>query len=100
MMLKIRSKNPDKGIAWKLIDNVKEMNYEYMSPTKAEEIKDKCKETPSYYFRNFKSCGELKRVCLIWVEKNDNTKLLITTDDTVYVLNDAGRTCESVGVYQ
>jgi len=97
MILKIRNINVSAGINWKLIDNINELNYEYMKLDEAMSIANS-EDTPSYIVTNFPSNDDNRdiRCCFIWVTKNDGSRLFVLTDDTAYILNDNGKTVDGV----
>ena len=117
MILKVRSKHIDTGISWKLIDNIKEIHYEYLlySAVQGRINKD---NFPSYQFLHYRcvhptdcecesckstqtgcecdSCFGEYEVVLLTLEKNDGTFLYVVTDDVAYILNDEGKTIDGV----
>ena len=106
MILKIRNKNPDKGTGWRIIDNIKAVNYEYMTLEEIDKKKEKWKDLnygqANYEYLNFEtethSWMSTDKLCLLTVDKKDGSWFSITTDDTIYILNDDGKTVD--GVYQ
>lgn len=103
MILKIRNKDPDKGIGWRLIDKIENVYYEYMSVKDADIMM--CNEktiNPNQMHMvifNFENETQSKtfddKICLIHYLRN-NEWCTISTDDTIYILNNNGKTVDSI----
>jgi len=92
MILKLRMESTN-GIAWRLLDKIKKIDYEYIDETVvlARMNKDK-----SILYIN--SCPELedKRIVVVYIVFEDGFGDMFYTDDIVYILNDNGKTCDTI----
>lgn len=90
MILKMRTQGPEKGIGWKMIDGIKQINYKYM---------DEPKElTPNAIYINTYPDLPDKRVTEITISYKDGNVEKIYTDDAVYIMNDDGKTCDTINI--
>jgi len=94
MILKIRTHgdNNDKGIAWRIIDNISRIEYK-LNVQETEEMKT-YKENGITYIRTYPN-RSLTEICILY--KNGEAETMYT-DDVVYILNDNGKTCDTINV--
>lgn len=101
MMLKIKI---GKGTNWRVVDNVKSIHYDYIDEKEAAKrrAENAKSQIPIYNVNNYGGPGsEIEvRICEVIVNYNDKSWEAIYTDDTIYVLNNEGKTCDSVGVFK
>jgi len=92
MILKMRMISESKDLAWKLIDNIQGIEYEYM-----DEPKDmrKQKESGITYINTYPNVKD-KRIVRINMTFENGFYDMIFTDDIVYILNDNGKTCDTI----
>lgn len=92
MMMKIKV-----GDTWRVTDGVIEIRYSYEN----EEVAKALLGDESRRDTWIDNYGKLenKKVAVILVYFKDRQDELIITDDSIYILNNEGRTCEHVGVY-
>jgi len=103
MMMKIKKGLKSK---WLVLDKIKAIEYEYTHRTNAQKVFEDLKGSSNkhnkneMWIENYSIIDEKpKHLALIKVTyENDETGWIIT-DDAVYVLNNEGKTCDSVGVY-
>jgi len=100
MMIKIRIGK--EKTHWLVIDNVKDIEYEYRDAKESYELYkiNKQQQVPVRWIEHF-SMKDLKgrKVAMVTVRYKDCPDEIIFTDDSIYILNDEGKTCDSVGVY-
>ncbi|MBA7547507.1 hypothetical protein ES705_39929 [subsurface metagenome] len=89
MILKLRT-GIDSNTSWKLIDKIKQVDYKYIDEPKEFGKSD-------YYINNFPDV-ENKRIVQITAAFENGLNDVIFTDDMVYVLNDAGKTCDTINI--
>lgn len=89
MILKLRT-GINLNTSWKLIDNVKQVDYKYI-----DEPKEFGKEDE--YINNFPDVED-KRIVQIIIQFGNKLGRVIFTDDAVYILNDAGKTCDTINI--
>jgi len=91
MILKLRIIGKD-GIGWKLVDDIREIKYEYMDEPKNIE---KLMEEGIQYINTYPQLKD-KRVAQIDVTFDSGFFNMLYTDDVVYILNDNGKTCDTI----
>ena len=84
----------NKRLAYKLIDNIKAIEYKYMDEPK--NIKE-LKESKILYINTYPNISD-KVVVEINIQYEDGFFDMIFTDDMVYIMNDNGKTCDSINV--
>ena len=89
MILKLRT-GIDLKTSWRIIDNIKQVDYKYIDEPKKFGKED-------YYINNFPGVED-KRIVEITVSYTRGFHDVIFTDDMVYILNDAGKTCDTINV--
>lgn len=88
MILKL--KNSSGRDDWRLIDNIKEINYE----SRFKDVQPETSEKVDMH-RNFcSSRGEV--MCVIYISKTDGIGEIILVDEEFYIINDSGKTIERV----
>jgi hypothetical protein len=100
MMMKIKL---GRGNNWRVIDNVKSFTYQYMNRNEAEKLKyDDGSLIPRCWIELYKSSEDesnKKRMAYIVITFANRESEIVLTDTVVYVLNNEGKTCESIGVF-
>jgi len=89
MILKLRT-GIDLKTSWKLIDNVKQVDYKYINEPIEFGKEDE-------YINNFPNVLD-KRIAQIIIQFGNKLGRVIFTDDMVYILNDAGKTCDTINI--
>lgn len=90
MILKLRTGIKDnKG--WKIIDNISIIDYKYIK----EPNNFNTSEQNNHYINNFPHVKD-KRIVEINIYYKNQSEGKIYTDDMVYVLNDEGKTCDTI----
>ena len=86
------------GISWRLLDKIKKIDYEYVDEEFV--LAKKAKDDPVIYVNNYPSDFKVpsKRVTEIYIVFEDGCGDMFYTDDMVYVMNDAGKTCDTINV--
>ena len=102
MILKMRMRgNPDKnnagnpGISWRLLDKIKKIDYEFVDE---KFVLEKLVKFPGIIYVNNYPKVENKRVTEIYVVYENGTGDMFWTDDMVYIMNDNGKTCDTINV--
>ena len=102
MILKMRmrgshgkNKVGNTGISWRLLDKIKKIDYEYVD--EAFVIAKKAKNDPVIYVNNYPKV-ENKRVTEIYIVYENGFGDMFYTDDMVYIMNDNGKTCDTINV--
>ena len=102
MILKMRmsgshgkNKAGNKGISWRLIDEIKKIDYEFVD--EAFISARKAKNDPVIYVNNRPNVPN-KRVTEIYVVYEDGYGDMFYTDDMVYIMNDNGKTCDTINI--
>ena len=92
MILKLRIKGKEKRVAWRILDKIKEIEYKYM-----DEPKDMQKYLDSgiIYINAYPNLID-KNVVEISMTYDNGFSDMMFTDDIAYVLNDNGKTCDSI----
>lgn len=93
MILKLRMCGKD-GMSWKLIDKIQGIEYEYMDEPK--DMKKRMEEHITY-INTYPNLPD-KRVAQINMAFENGFYDMLYTDDVVYILNDNGKTCDSINV--
>uniref|UniRef100_A0A6H1ZS74 Uncharacterized protein n=1 Tax=viral metagenome TaxID=1070528 RepID=A0A6H1ZS74_9ZZZZ len=86
MILKLKT-GIDKNLGWKVIDNIKQIDYKY--------IDEPAKEPGIIYINTYPTLSDKRIVEMTILYKNGYMEI-IYTDDMVYVLNDDGKTCDRI----
>ena len=97
MMIKIKM---DRKPHWLVMDKVRAVDYKYMDSKKGKElcVINRKQNVPVRWIENYEEIKN-ERIAMMVVKYKDKPDEMIFTDDTIYILNDDGKTCESVGVY-
>ena len=94
MILKLKIRNSEKGTAWRLLDKIKKIDYTYIDTPK--DIKKKM-EAGIIYINNYPNAPD-KRITEICIVYEDGLGDMFYTDDMVYVMNDNGKTCDTINI--
>lgn len=89
MILKLRT-GIDPKTSWKLIDHIEEINYKHIDKPKGYCEKDNC----IFSFPD----EEKIRITQINLRIERGLVQEIFTDDIVYILNDNGKTCDTINI--
>jgi hypothetical protein len=102
MILKMRmrgshgkNKVGNPGISWRLLDKIKKIDYEYVDEEFV--LEKKAKNDPVIYVNNYPKVPN-KRVTEIYIVFEDGLGDMFYTDDMVYIMNDAGKTCDTINI--
>lgn len=95
MMLKIKTK---KNRSWKIIDNIRAVNYEYMNEEemKKRKAQNNRSQVTTWFVNVFKESVSISPTFCEIMVVFDNKIEVIYTDATVYILNNKGETCDSI----
>lgn len=88
MILKLRT-GINLNTSWKLIDKIKQIDYKHIDEPKKFGKDDE-------YINNFPNV-ENKRIVQLIIQFENKLGRVIFTDDMVYILNNEGKTCDSIG---
>jgi len=89
MILKLRT-GIDLKTSWRLIDNIEQIDYKYIDEPKEFGENDD-------YINSFPNV-ENKRITQIDLRIEGGLVQTIFTDDIVYILNDNGKTCDTINI--
>lgn len=83
------------GVSWRLLDKIKKIDYQYVD----EEIvlKRKAKKDPVIYVNNYPDVPD-KRVTEVYLVYENGFGEMFYTDDMVYIMNDNGKTCDTINI--
>ena len=102
MILKMRmrgshgkNKVGNQGISWRLLDKIKKIDYEYIDEKII--LARKKRNDPVIYVNNYPNVSN-KRVTEIYVVYENGLGDMFYTDDMVYIMNDNGKTCDTINV--
>ena len=97
MILKLRMRDSKRGIAWRLLDKIKKIDYEYVNEKIV--IANQIKDTDLLYINNYPvNSPEAKKVAVVYIVFEDGLGDMFYTDDMVYIMNDNGKTCDTINV--
>jgi len=101
MILKLRMPGDGKSsIAWRLLDKIKKIDYKYVDESVV--IERKKKEAKIFYINTYQKTtpeeGKKKRVVEIYIVYEDGFGDIFYTDDMVYIMNDNGKTCDTINI--
>ena len=100
MILKLRMPGDGKSsIAWRLLDKIKKIDYKYVDEKVV--IERKAKEAGIFYINTYPKVANLKankRVVEIYIVYEDGHGDMFYTDDMVYIMNDNGKTCDTINI--
>ena len=102
MVLKLRVRSDRNQIAWRIFDKVRKVEYEFID--EAFVIEKRNKFPGIVYVNNFKeteACvgrksDTIKNVVEVYVTFEDGLSDIFYTDDMVYIMNDNGKTCDTI----
>ena len=90
MILKLRTGFNKYGTSWRLLDRVKKIDYTYT---------DEPKELPAgtVFINNHPNVPDrgVTEICIVY---ENGLGEMFYTDDMVYIMNDNGKTCDSINV--
>lgn len=89
MILKLRT-GIEKNLGWKIIGCVEQIDYKYI-----DEPKELCRG--EVYINVFPDVPD-KRVTKIIIFRKNGPREVIYTDDAVYILNNDGKTCDTINI--
>lgn len=92
MILKLRIQDDKRIITWRILDEIKQIDYKYMDEPK--DLKS-IKESEMVYINTNPNLPN-KRIVEIWITYKKGTTDIMYTDDIFYIMNDMGKTCDTV----
>ena len=103
MILKIRYFDNGSTISWRLLDKIKKIDYSYVDEKVMLEKRTKHIGIPyinTYPLRkiNGKVSKLNKKIAEVCVVYEDGLGDMFYTDDMVYIMNDNGKTCDTINV--
>ena len=90
MILKLRTGIKD-NTGWKIIDNISIIDYKYIEEPENFDTS----EQNNHYINNFPQVED-KRIVEINIYYKNQAEAKMYTDDMVYILNDEGKTCDTI----
>ena len=100
MILKLRMPSDGKSsITWRLLDKIKKIDYKFIDESIV--IERKAKEGGILYINTYKGLSNskrIKRVVEIYIVFEDGHGNMFYTDDMVYIMNDNGKTCDTINI--
>lgn len=97
-MLKLRM-GDGKAIAWRLLDKIKKIDYGFVDE---ESVLAKKVLSPEILYINtypkLTNPKVIKRVVEVFVVYEDGMGDMFYTDDMVFVMNDNGKTCDTINI--
>jgi len=90
-----KNKVGNPGISWRLLDKIKKIDYEYVD--EGFVIAKKAKNDPVIYVNNYPKVPN-KRVTEIYIVYEDGLGDMFYTDDMVYIMNNNGKTCDTINI--
>lgn len=90
-----RNKVGASEFSWRLLDKIRKIDYEFVD----EEfiLKKKAKNDPVIYVNNYQNVPN-KRVAEVYIVFEDGHGKMLYTDDMVYIMNDNGKTCDTINI--
>ena len=84
-----------RSVAWRLLDKIKKVDYEFVDEKII--LAKKVANDPVIYINNYPKVPD-KRVTELYFIYEDGTGDMLYTDDMVYIMNDNGKTCDTINV--
>lgn len=94
MILKLKTRNSEHVAAWRLLDKIKKIDYTYIDEPK--DIKKRI-DAGIIYINSFPDVPD-KRITEICIVYEDGLGDMFYTDDMVYIMNDNGKTCDTINI--
>lgn len=95
MILKLRVKKEKDRVSWRIFDSVKEVNYEFIDEVSAIE---NMTNYPGIIYINSYGSKKDKRIAEVFFKFRNENGEVFYTDDMVYIMNDEGKTCDTINV--
>ena len=102
MILKLRIRTDKNGIGWRLLDKVRKIDYEFVD--EAFVIEKLAKHPGIMYVNNYPRLEKISgtnpkpKVVEVFITYEDKVGDLFYTDDMVFIMNDNGKTCDTINV--
>ena len=103
MILKIRSWSSNNVVSWRLLDKIKKIDYTYIDEKIA--LEKQVKNFGILYIKTFplkkingKESKLNKKIAEICIVFENGLGDMFYTDDMVYIMNDSGKTCDTINV--
>ena len=103
MILKLRIYCTEKGVSWRLLDKIKKIDYSYIYEKVM--LKKRTKNIAIPYFNTYplrkingkesKLNKKIAEVCIVYENGQGD---MFYTDDMVFIMNDNGKTCDTINV--
>jgi ABC-type Fe3+ transport system substrate-binding protein len=99
MILKLRMADYGKEVTWRLLDKIKEIDYKFVDESTV--LARKALDASILYINTYPKVADpkaTKRVVEIYIVYEDGLGTTFYTDDMVFIMNDNGKTCDTVNV--
>ena len=90
MILKLRMIGDNGRLAYRLIDNIKTIEYKFMDEPDIEKLK----EEEIVYINSYPELPD-KTVVEIWIKYENGFFEMMYTDNVFYIMNNNGKTCDT-----
>ena len=91
MILKLRMIGDNGRLAYRLIDNIKTIEYKFIDEPDIEKLK----EEEIVYINTYPRYPG-KTVVEIWIKYENGFFEMMYTDNVFYIMNDNGKTCDTI----
>ena len=95
MILKFKTYSSERGTAWRLLDKIRKIDYEYVDEIVV--MAKKAIQNPVIYINNYPDLNN-KRVAEVCIVYENGLGDMFYTDDMVYIMNDNGKTCDTINI--
>lgn len=96
MILKFRMMTHGRPAAWRVIDKVRRIDWEYVEPT--DELKKRTEMAGIIFINLRKKDSDVpaKGIAEIRIMFESGNQDMFYTDEMVFILNDEGKTCDTI----
>lgn len=96
MILKFRMMTHGKPAAWRVIDKVRRVDWEYVEPT--DELKERAEKAGIIFINLRKKDPDVpaRVIAEIRIKFENGSKDIFYSDEMVFILNDEGKTCDTI----
>lgn len=96
MILKFRIMTHGKPAAWRMIDGVRRVDWEYVEPT--DDLKKRAEKAGIIFINLRKEDSDVpaRGVAEIRIMFESGIKDMFYTDEMVFILNNEGKTCDTI----
>lgn len=101
MILKLRLPTHGETCAWRLLDKIRKIDYEFVDETPA--LRKKIEDAGMMYINSYPAVSDsktTKKVAEVCIVYENGLGEMFYTDDMVFIMNDTGKTCDTINVAQ